>query len=108
MILVGAFDDMMSSRNAVFTASERALACQEALKKAEAAIINSHDPKELGGNEAARAAKVREMTSSERADLEEAERIKRAEAVKYELKCMAVDCLKWQIRADLAAKGMVI
>ena len=99
---------MIKSRNAVFEAAERALGCQEALKKAEAAVINSHDPKELGGNEAARSAKIREMTFAERAGLEESERIKRAAALQYEIDCMTVDCLKWQIRAEMAAKGMVI
>ena len=84
------------------------MAAQEALKKAEAAVINSHDPKALGGNEAARSAKIRELTARERSDLEESERIKRAAALQYEIDCMTVDCLKWQIRAEMAAKGMVI
>ena len=103
-----AFDCMAKSRGRLFAASEDALAAQEALKKAEAAVINSHDPKELGGNEAARSAKIRELTARERSDLEESERTKRAAALQYEIDCMTVDCLKWQIRAEMAAKGMVI
>lgn len=99
---------MVKSRNAVFNAAERALCCQEVLKKAEAAVINSHDPKELGGNEVARSAKIRELTAPERADLENAESTKRAAALQYEIDCMVVDCLKWQIRVEMVARGMVI
>ena len=103
-----AFDCMAKSRGHLFALSERALDAQTALKCSETQIINNHDPKELGGNEAARSAKIREMTSKEHATVDDIEKEKRHAAFMHEVNCMIVDSLKWQIRADLAAKGMVI
>ena len=102
------FGAMIESKVALAAASESELEAREDLKSSEAVIINSTDPKALGANEAARNATIRARTQTERMALERAENAKRDAALRYELDCMAVDCLKWQIRADLAAKGMVI
>ncbi len=110
--LVVAFDTMRNNKVSLFHAGERELAAREALKKAEAAVLlaNVADPKKLGGNEAARNATIRELTLSERKDVEKAESEKREYQLAFELSAMAVDCLKWQIRneqatADLDAQG---
>ena len=102
------FGAMVNSKNALAAASEAELEARNDLKSSETAIINGTDPKALGANEAARMAAIRSRTEPERMALERAERAKRDANLRYEIDCMAVDCLKWQIRADLAAKGMVI
>ena len=102
------FGAMAESKKSLARASEMVLTCQVALKSAEVAILNSYDPKMLGSNDTVRATKIRGMTSDARNDLDEAERKKREASLKYELDSLAVDCLKWQIRADLAEKGMTI
>ena len=102
------FEQMVTSKNALAAASEAELEARNDLKSSEAAIINGTDPKVLGANEAARTAALRARTEPERVALERAEKAKRDANLRYEIDCLAVDCLKWQIRADLAAKGMVI
>ena len=102
------FGAMAESRGALFAAIEDEAEKREDLKSSEAAILNMCDPKTLGPNEAARTAAIRAKTVDERIALEDAEKAKRAAQYRYEVDCLAVDCLKWQIRADLAAKGMVI
>ena len=99
---------MVKGRQALAAASEAELEARNDLESLEAAIINGTDPKALGANEAARTAAIRARTEPERTALERAERAKRDANLRYEIDCMAVDCLKWQIRAELAAKGMVI
>lgn len=106
------FEAMSASRAALYERSEEELSAREDLKRAEATIINlAADPKkDLGANEAQRAATIRAKTIQEREALEMAEKAKREAALKYEIDCMAVDCLKWQIRndqaiADLTAQG---
>ncbi|MCK9568689.1 hypothetical protein M0R72_07095 [Candidatus Pacearchaeota archaeon] len=103
--LQNAFDAMRNSKVSLFHAGERELATREALKKAEAAVllVNAADPKKLGGNEAARNATIRELTFDERKDAEKAEAEKRECQLAFDLACMAVDCLKWQIRNEQAA-----
>jgi hypothetical protein len=93
---------MSKSREELFRKTEEELAAREDLKRAEATIINTAGPKDLGSNEAARQANIRARTIEERDALEKAERAKREAALKYELDGLAVDCLKWQIRSDQA------
>ena len=102
------FGAMAESRGALFAAIEAESEAREDLKTSEMAILNTTDPKSLGSNEAARMACIRAKTADERTTLEDAEKAKRAAQYRYEVDCLAVDCLKWQIRADLAAKGMMI
>ncbi|MCK9571327.1 hypothetical protein M0R72_20430 [Candidatus Pacearchaeota archaeon] len=96
---------MQNCKVSLFHAGERELATREALKKAEAAVllVNAADPKKLGGNEAARSASIRAQTVVEREAVEKADKAKREAQLAYELDCMAVDCLKWQIRNEQAA-----
>jgi hypothetical protein len=96
--LVTAFDTAKNNKVSLYHAGERELKAREALKKAEASVINTIDPKILGSNDKARDAKIREFTCDERADLEKAEDEKRSVQLSYELSCLTVDCLKWQIR----------
>ncbi len=108
------FEAMATSRTELAKRAEDELDARENLKRAEATIINlAADPKkDLGENEAKRAATIRAKTIQEREALERAEKAKREAALKYELDCMAVDCLKWQIRndqalADYEAQGLL-
>jgi hypothetical protein len=104
VILRDVFTGMMESKRVLFHKNEDELAAREALKKVEASIINSQsDPKTLGSNDKARDAKIRELTFSERSDLERLEREKREAQLEYDLDCMRVDCLKWEIRAEMGA-----
>jgi hypothetical protein len=93
------FGAMVRSKTALFQRSEDELQARENLKRAEATIIHLTDPKTLGANEAARNASIRAQTVAEREAVEKADRAKREAQLTYELDCMAVDCLKWQIRA---------
>lgn len=108
------FGAMANSRMELAKCSEAEMDARENLKRAEATIINlATDPKkDLGVNEAARNATIRAKTIQEREGLEKAEKAKREAGLKYEIDCMAVDCLKWQIQndqavADLSAQGYV-
>jgi hypothetical protein len=100
--LKDAFDEMRNKKRSLFLAGERELATREALKKAEAAVLLKYadNPKELGGNEPARNARVRELTANERADSEKADREKRECQLAFDLVSMVVDCMKWQIRIE--------
>jgi len=99
-LLFGAMD---RSKKALFQRSEEELEARENLRRAEATIINLTDPKTLGANEAARNASIRAQTVAEREAVEKADRAKREVQLTYELDCMAVDCIKWQIRATTGA-----
>jgi hypothetical protein len=101
--LTDAVHKMCNAKTLLFHAGERELATKEALKKAEAAILLKYadTPKELGGNEPARNARLRELTVPERADADQADRDKRACQLAFDLASMAVDCLKWQIRINM-------
>lgn len=100
-----AFGTMIECRNALFEASEKELKARETLKDQEAFILVTVDAKELGPNEAARQAKIHQVTAPERANLALAERAKQEAQLALDLASMAVDCLKWQIRNDTAAIG---
>ena len=93
-----AFGTTIECRKALFEASENELKAREALKEREAFILVTVDAKELGPNEAARQAKIRQITAPERAELDLSERAKRKAQLDFDLASMAVDCLKWQIR----------
>jgi len=100
-----AFGTMIECRKALFEASEKEPKARETLKEREAFILATVDAKELGPNEAARQAKIRQITAPERANLDLAERAKREAQLSFDLVGMTVDCLKWQIRNDTAAIG---
>jgi len=103
--LSNAFGTMRNNKASLFHAGEREMATTEALKKAEAAVLLKYadNPKDLGGNEPARNARIRELTARERADLEKAAAEKRDCQLAYVLAVMAVDFQKWQIRNDQVA-----
>lgn len=81
-------------------ASEKELQCKEALTIAEDAIILKYadNPKELGGNEPARKARIAEVTAIQKNALKIAETEKRNVQLQFELASMRYDAVKWQIR----------
>ena len=101
--IVNAFGKMADAKKALFVSGERELATKEALKKAEAAVLLKYadNPKDLGGNEPARNARIRELTAAERADADKAEKEKRECQLDFDLANLALDCLKWQIRISM-------
>lgn len=71
---------------------------QNHLKNVEAALINGTDPKDLGGNDKAREAKIRLLTTEVRESLDAASNKKREAQLAYDLATMSADLLKWEIR----------
>ena len=102
------FGAMSKSKETLFLCCEDELDAKENLKKAEAAVLIQYaeNPKELGGNDAARNARIRDLTTAEREALDRAEKSKRLANFKYEMDSLAVECLKWQIRNDQAIAAL--
>lgn len=101
--IANAFDVMRNAKVSLFHAGERELATKEALKNAESAVLLKYadNPKDLGGNEPARNAKIRELTALERADADKADHEKRECQLAYDLARMSVECLQWQVRISM-------
>lgn len=93
----------------LFDAGEEELECREALKVAEEAILLKYadNPKELGGNEPARKARIAEITAIEKRALNAAESEKRKIQLKLDLAAMRWDALKWQIRNNEVNKEVI-
>jgi hypothetical protein len=102
--LQSAFELLKLNRTNLFHAGEKELEAQEVLKAKEVEIINSMDPKELGGNDKARDARLKELCQVEGKALKEAAKKKREAQLAYELATMSVDLLKWEIRQKESEK----
>ena len=103
--LENAFQLLKMNRTNLFYAGEAEHQAKEMLKNKEAIIINTIDPKELGSNDRAREAKIRELTADMRHKLEETGKKTREAQLAYDLATMSVDLLKWEIRQKESEKA---
>lgn len=103
--IIRAYDDLRTARIELHEVSEAELAAREALKAAESAVLLKYaaNPKDLGGNEAARSATIRDLTAKELAEVERMRALKGHVQLRADLASMGVQELQWLIRADQAA-----
>lgn len=97
----------IATRAVQIQASEHA-AAQQDLTEARQAVISKHadDPKALGSNEAARNAKLDELTVIERQDLHEKAEALRQARDQQELARLGVESLRAQLRCHEVAVGI--
>lgn len=88
--------------------SEADLKAREILKTAESAIRLQYadKPKELGGNEPAREARIRELTATELAAAEKMRALKGQAQLRADLANMRVQELQWLVRNDQATADL--
>lgn len=99
--LTSAHSVLVDATRAAFIASENALVARLTVKDAEQRVINDHadDPKKLGANEAARAARIAELISDERAALFSDERQERHAKVAVEVARLKVQAIQDELKA---------
>jgi hypothetical protein len=98
--IMTAFNLMRNTKMALFHAGERELSAKEEQKRAELEAIGGGLID--GKNELIRKAQLAQATEVTSSALEKSEAEKRECQLAYDLAVLAVDCLKWQIRNELA------
>lgn len=98
--LKSAYDRLITTTSALHNAAELATERRRRLKEEEASILLKYaaDPKQLGGNDKAREASIREMTTVARDAVDDAERSLRDLQGRQEIARLQVEHLQWQIR----------
>lgn len=103
------YTTLRAAIQAAFEAAEETARAKADLKYAQQRIINQHaeNPKELGGNEAARNARIDELTTQHREELARAEADERNARHALDLARLDLSATQAQVQIlELAAKGV--
>jgi hypothetical protein len=98
------YADLLAAMDAAHSAAQDRQDADELLVDARARILGTHDPKDLGGNETARAARVNELVAGELKNQRDAAQTERAKLHSLRIAEKKVEEVRLHVRmAELAA-----